>query len=80
MCDETKQKMQQEVLFNHNRDKWDWKKLIFGNKIEITGSGAQLNSRVRIQKLVVTYDVVSCYRKSVCPDLFATGLDLPNRK
>jgi hypothetical protein len=30
---------------------------------------------VRIQKPVVTYDVVTCDKKAVCPDLFAT---LPN--
>jgi hypothetical protein len=27
---------------------------------------------VRIQKPVVTYDIVTCDKKAVCPDLFAT--------
>jgi hypothetical protein len=35
------------------------------------------DGRVRIQKSVVTYDMVSYYRKGVCPNLFAA---LPNHR
>jgi hypothetical protein len=40
-----------------------------------TGLGSISSIRVRIQKPVVTYDMVSYYTKAACPDLFAA---LPN--
>jgi hypothetical protein len=43
--------------------------------LSVPGINYVFTCRVRIQKPVVTYNVVSCYRKAVCPNLFAV---LPN--
>jgi hypothetical protein len=51
-----------------------------GEEVELMYPGTDpmivsYNARARIQKPVVTYDIVSYYRKAVCSNLFATYPD-----